>query len=98
MHRLRTSLLRCPVLRGFVETTHPALRVDRDESKRIIWPLALGFFEEIHVIISWCELRSDFRHFRTDRINQLTLLENRYPKRRQVLIKKWREINNIPEQ
>lgn len=72
--------------------------VKGDESQRIIWPLALGFFEEVHVIVAWCELRLDFRHFRTDRIVQLTQLETRYPERRQTLLKKWREIHNIPEQ
>jgi predicted DNA-binding transcriptional regulator YafY len=69
-----------------------------DESQRVLWPLALGFFEEVHVIIAWCELRSDFRHFRTDRIVTLVPLETRYPQRRQTLLKKWREANNIPEQ
>lgn len=72
--------------------------VNGDESQRIIWPLALGFFEEIHVIVAWCELRSDFRHFRTDRIAKLAQLETHYPERRQHLLKKWREIHNIPEQ
>lgn len=72
--------------------------VKGDESQRLIWPLALGFFEEIHVVVAWCELRLDFRHFRTDRIAKLTQLETRYPERRQTLLKKWREINNIPEQ
>jgi predicted DNA-binding transcriptional regulator YafY len=69
-----------------------------DESQRVLWPLALGFFEEVHVIVAWCELRSDFRHFRTDRIVTLALLETRYPKQRQMLLKKWRETHNIPEQ
>lgn len=72
--------------------------VKGDESQRLIWPLALGFFEEVHVVVAWCELRLDFRHFRTDRIAKLTQLETRYPKRRQTLLKKWREIHNIPEQ
>ena len=72
--------------------------VKEDESQRLIWPLALGFFEEVHVVVAWCELRLDFRHFRTDRIAKLTRCETRYPKRRQTLLKKWREINNIPEQ
>jgi predicted DNA-binding transcriptional regulator YafY len=67
-------------------------------SERIIWPLALGFFEEVHVVVAWCELRSDFRHFRTDRIVTLIQLETRYTKRRRMLLKKWREIHNIPEQ
>ena len=72
--------------------------VKGDESQRLIWPLALGFFEEVHVVVAWCELRLDFRHFRTDRIVKLISLETRYHTRRQNLLKKWREINNIPEQ
>jgi len=72
--------------------------VKNDQSERVIWPLALGFFEEMHVIVAWCELREDFRHFRTDRIVKLTTIETRYPQRRQGLLKKWREIHHIPEQ
>lgn len=72
--------------------------VKGDESQRIIWPLALGFFEDSHIIVAWCELRKDFRHFRTDRITKLTSLEISYPQRRQTLLKTWREMNNIPEQ
>ncbi|WP_058493482.1 helix-turn-helix transcriptional regulator [Legionella worsleiensis] len=69
-----------------------------DESERIIWPLALGFFEEVHVVVAWCELRADFRHFRTDRVATLVPLNTRYPKRRRTLLKQWRKMNNIPEQ
>lgn len=72
--------------------------VKNNESQRIIWPIGLGFFEEVRVIVAWCELRSDFRHFRTDRITKLVLLETRYPQRRQILLKKWREVHTIPEQ
>jgi len=72
--------------------------VKNEESERIIWPLALGFFEDAHVIIAWCELKADFRHFRSDRILSLTSLETHYPKRRQSLLKKWREQHHIPEQ
>jgi predicted DNA-binding transcriptional regulator YafY len=72
--------------------------VKKEESQRIIWPLALGYFEEVHVVVAWCESRSDFRHFRIDRIKTLILCEQRYPQRRQNLLKKWRDINNIPEQ
>lgn len=72
--------------------------VKGDESQRIIWPLALGFFEEIHVIVAWCELRENFRHFRTDRILNITQLESRFAQRRQTMLKKWCKMNNIPEQ
>ena len=37
-------------------------------SQRIVWPLALGYFDETPVLAAWCELRQDFRHFRTDRM------------------------------
>ncbi|MCH9757084.1 MAG: YafY family transcriptional regulator [Gammaproteobacteria bacterium] len=72
--------------------------VKQDESQRIIWPIALGFFEETRVIVAWCELRKNFRHFRTDRITQLKQLETRYPQSRQTLLKKWRHIHHIPDQ
>lgn len=72
--------------------------VKKDESRRVIWPLALGFFEDVHVIVAWCESRDDFRHFRVDRIVALTQLKTHYPKRRTQLLKEWRDINNIPEQ
>lgn len=68
------------------------------QSQRIIWPLALGFFETMHIIVAWCELRADLRHFRTDRIIKLTSLDIRYPQRRSILLKQWRQIHNIPEQ
>ncbi|MCW8443580.1 YafY family transcriptional regulator [Fluoribacter gormanii] len=64
--------------------------VNERSSKRIIWPLALGFFDQVRILIAWCELRQDFRHFRTDRIIELNLTEMGYPERRQSLLKKWR--------
>jgi predicted DNA-binding transcriptional regulator YafY len=93
----KEALIRYAIRREYkLQMTY--IDVKGDESERLIWPLALGFFEEVHVIVAWCELRLDFRHFRTDRIAKLTQLETRYPQLRQTLLKKWREINNIPEQ
>ncbi|GGC82917.1 helix-turn-helix transcriptional regulator [Undibacterium terreum] len=64
----------------------------KDElSQRIIWPCALAFFDQVRLIVAWCELRQSFRHFRIDRITGLTVTENRYPKRRQALIHEWRQ-------
>jgi predicted DNA-binding transcriptional regulator YafY len=50
------------------------------------------------VLAAWCELRRDYRHFRTDRIIGLRLTDRRYPRRRRVLMKEWRQIEGIPEQ
>ena len=66
------------------------------QSSRTIWPFALGYFENLRVIAAWCELRQAMRHFRTDRLIHLLVLEQRYPQRRQQLLKQWREAENIP--
>ncbi|SEB54602.1 Predicted DNA-binding transcriptional regulator YafY, contains an HTH and WYL domains [Pseudomonas saponiphila] len=60
-------------------------------SERTIWPVALGYFDHVRMLAGWCELRQEFRHFRTDRISALTISPGRYPRRRQVLLKEWRE-------
>ncbi|MCE0723737.1 helix-turn-helix transcriptional regulator [Legionella resiliens] len=66
--------------------------VNENASQRMIWPLALGFFDQVRILITWCELRQDFRHFRTDRIIELNLTETNYPERRQTLLKKWKAL------
>lgn len=65
-------------------------------SARIIWPFALSFFDHARVVIGWCELRESFRHFRTDRIETAEVLDDRYPKRRQAMLRAWREAEGIP--
>jgi predicted DNA-binding transcriptional regulator YafY len=66
------------------------------ETRRTIWPFALGFFDRVRVVAAWCELRGSIRHFRTDRIAALRATEARYPRRRQALLKEWREAQGIP--
>jgi predicted DNA-binding transcriptional regulator YafY len=62
---------------------------------RIIWPFALGFFDRARVVVAWCEVRQDFRHFRTDRITALAQTDTRYPRRRQALLTAWRQAEGI---
>jgi predicted DNA-binding transcriptional regulator YafY len=45
-----------------------------EATTRIIRPLALTCFGRIWLLTAWCELRNDFRHFRTDRIERVTVL------------------------
>jgi predicted DNA-binding transcriptional regulator YafY len=66
------------------------------ETQRTVWPFGLGFFDHVHVVLAWCELRKDFRHFRTDRIASLAVTDARYPRRRQALLKEWRLAEDIP--
>jgi len=68
------------------------------DSRRTVWPFALGFFDRVRVVVAWCELREGFRHFRTDRIARVQVTDKRYPRRRQVLLKEWRASEGIREQ
>jgi predicted DNA-binding transcriptional regulator YafY len=45
------------------------------ETARTIWPIALAYYVDVTIIAAWCELRSDYRHFRVDRIRTLAILE-----------------------
>ncbi|MDX7992862.1 helix-turn-helix transcriptional regulator [Xenorhabdus littoralis] len=65
-------------------------------SERTIWPFALGYFENISIVIGWCELRKTFRHFRSDRMTDLMIEKQCYPRSRQSLLKEWRETEKIP--
>ena len=72
------------------------IRLDyRDEqgrpSERVIWPVAVGYMETARVLAAWCELRRDFRHFRTDRVAGADFLEERYPARPAALRAQWRK-------
>ncbi|MCV2420699.1 helix-turn-helix transcriptional regulator [Paucibacter sp. DJ2R-2] len=67
-------------------------------SERVVWPFALGFFDQARVLVAWCELRGERRSFRCDQIEALEVLEERYPQRRQVLLKAWREAEGIAAQ
>lgn len=72
--------------------------LNRHESDRILWPCAIGFFDHCLVMVAWCELRRDFRHFRIDRIESLRIRQERYPERRQSLLKRWRQQEGVPVQ
>jgi len=68
------------------------------QTRRTVWPIALGFFDRVRMLAAWCELRQDFRHFRTDRITSLRATDQRFPRRRRALMKEWGAIEGIPEQ
>lgn len=58
-------------------------------SQRTIWPIGIAYFEAVRLIVSWCELRQDFRNFRTDRIRDATFLEETFPGRTEKLLADW---------
>ena len=50
----------------------------RQNSKRSVRPLSLAYFGPVWLLAAWCELRDDFRTFRLDRIEDFTVLEERF--------------------
>ncbi|MBN9063897.1 MAG: YafY family transcriptional regulator [Rhizobiales bacterium] len=61
------------------------------DTDRVVWPISIGYLEVVRMLIAWCELRQDFRHFRTDRVIEAAFLDERYPERASVLRAKWRQ-------
>lgn len=66
----------------------------RDEkgaiSERVIWPVILGYFEATRMLAGWCEMRQDFRHFRTDRILSAQFMLDRHGQRPGELKLRWK--------
>jgi len=41
------------------------------------------------LVVAWCELRRDYRHFRADRIDAMQVLDDHYPADNGRLMAKW---------
>jgi len=65
-------------------------------TERVVWPLALSFFERSRMVVAWCELRSDYRCFRVDRMQSWQQLAERIDRPRMTMLAEWRKRENIP--
>jgi predicted DNA-binding transcriptional regulator YafY len=45
-------------------------------TSRTVRPIAVEYYVEATLLCAWCELRNDYRHFRTDRIAAAAVLED----------------------
>jgi predicted DNA-binding transcriptional regulator YafY len=83
MARVRTAIR----TQGKIRLTY------RDEkgvaTTRVVWPIAVSYWERVRLIVAWCELRQGFRHFRTDRIMASEFLETRFTVPRARLKIQW---------
>jgi predicted DNA-binding transcriptional regulator YafY len=66
-----------------------------EETDRVVWPILMGYFETTRGLVAHCELRQGFRHFRTDRILAMDVLDARLPRRRLVLMKEWEQQDKL---
>ncbi len=60
-----------------------------EETRRVLRPFAIVYHSEAIVLAAWCELRDDFRNFRTDRITRYEVLEDGFPGQAETLRREW---------
>lgn len=83
MQRVRESIRRLGKIRlGYADA-------DGVPSERVIWPIAVAYFDTARLLVGWCELRGCFRNFRTDRIRDAEFLDETFPGPRARLITAW---------
>jgi len=92
-HKVSSDLLRAAV-RAEQELKITYVDGSGVHSQRVVWPFALVYFDQARVLMCWCELRADFRNFRSDRISDVERMEERSPKRRATLLREWRKVND----
>lgn len=56
---------------------------------RIVWPMLLGYADTHSLLIAWCETKQAFRHFRTERILNLEVLEDTIGVSKAKLRQQW---------
>jgi len=62
---------------------------DREPERRIVWPIVIAFFDRVRVLAAWCELRQGYRYFRTDRMQEVNVLDARLPRSRKRIYADW---------
>lgn len=65
----------------------------QEASTRCVRPLCLVFFSPVWLLLAWCEKRHDFRNFRLDRIEELTVTEERFKEEKGKLLYDYCQIN-----
>jgi predicted DNA-binding transcriptional regulator YafY len=58
-------------------------------TERTVWPLAMAYYVDITLIGAWCELRSGYRNFRTDRIAEGRVLDEQFRDDNGRLMEGW---------
>jgi predicted DNA-binding transcriptional regulator YafY len=58
-------------------------------SERVIRPVAMEYYVQVTLVCAWCELRNDYRHFRTDRIEAAAMLADSFAADRDKLLAGW---------
>lgn len=57
---------------------------------RIVWPVLLGYANTHSLLIAWCESRQAFRHFRTERMSGVEIIDETIEVSRGKLRAQWK--------
>jgi predicted DNA-binding transcriptional regulator YafY len=71
--------------------------LDGRVSQRVIYPVAMGYYDDRQMLVAWCTLRTDYRRFRLDGMVEVAVLEENLPEPRRTLFHRWRTANNLPD-
>lgn len=97
-HAIPPSLIDPELLRRAIRETQVLsityVDAKSDMTVRTIKPLAVVYYVEALVIVAWCDLRGDFRHFRIDRIQICTATGVRFDGEADRLRRRWKELQH----
>ena len=60
-----------------------------DQSTRTVLPISVVYFAEVNLLAAWCENRNDYRHFRIDRISNITPLDRFFTDQSAKMRSEW---------
>jgi predicted DNA-binding transcriptional regulator YafY len=88
-------------LRAAIREERQVMLNYRDKSgaatERVVYPVALGYFQNYQILAAWCTLRQDYRSFRVDGMAEAKQLDVPLPEPRRTLFHRWRKANNLPD-
>ena len=64
------------------------------DSRRCVKPLAIIYYVHAMLLVSWCELRNDFRHFRLDRVTACSAVDNWFKGEGEELRERWKALES----
>ena len=99
-NRVPTSVIKPSEMRAHIREANVLRITYRDErdniSERRIRPLALIYYIDALVLGAWCELRQGFRHFRLDRIDDLSRTGEQFSEDAEQLLQDWEAAASLP--
>ena len=60
---------------------------------RTIRPIAIVYYSDVVVVAAWCEMRTDFRHFRADRMMSCEMLSEGFKGEAEALRRDWAKVH-----